>query len=52
MLFSTAENLLTRSKVNKNDIVLISGASGGVGSAAIQLTKARGAKVIAITSPI
>lgn len=48
--YSTAENLLTRAGVNKNDTVLISGASGGVGSAAIQLAKARGAKVIAITS--
>lgn len=48
--YSTAENLLTRANVNKNDIVLISGASGGVGSAAIQLARARGAKVIAITS--
>lgn len=48
--YSTAENLLTRSNVNENDIVLISGASGGVGSAAIQLARARGAKVIAITS--
>lgn len=49
--YSTAENLLTRANVNKNDVVLISGASGGVGSAAIQLSRARGAKVIAITSP-
>lgn len=49
--YSTAENMLTRSRVSKGDRVLISGASGGVGSAAIQLAKARGATVIAITSP-
>ncbi|WP_045497307.1 alcohol dehydrogenase family protein [Vibrio hyugaensis] len=49
--YSTAENMLTRSHVTKGDRVLISGASGGVGSAAIQLAKARGATVIAITSP-
>ena len=49
--YSTAENLLTKSNVNQDDTVLISGASGGVGSAAIQLAKAKGAKVIAITSP-
>lgn len=49
--YSTAENMLTRANVNQNDTVLISGASGGVGSAAIQLACARGVKVIAITSP-
>ncbi|MFN1512457.1 alcohol dehydrogenase family protein [Vibrio owensii] len=49
--YSTAENMLTRSRVARGDRVLISGASGGVGSAAIQLAKARGATVIAITSP-
>ena len=49
--YSTSENLLTRANVNENDIVLVSGASGGVGSATIQLACARGAKVIAITSP-
>lgn len=49
--YSTAENLLTRAAVTQDDHVLISGASGGVGSAAIQLAKARGAQVTAITSP-
>jgi NADPH:quinone reductase-like Zn-dependent oxidoreductase len=48
--YSTAENMLTRSGVSRNDRVLITGASGGVGSAAVQLAKARGAYVIAITS--
>jgi NADPH:quinone reductase-like Zn-dependent oxidoreductase len=41
---------LERSNVKKDEVVLITGASGGVGSAAIQLAKRRGAKVIAIAS--
>jgi NADPH:quinone reductase-like Zn-dependent oxidoreductase len=48
--YSTAENLLERSNVKKGEIVLITGASGGVGTAAIQLAKRRGAVVIAIAS--
>lgn len=49
--YSTAENLLTRASVKANEVVLVTGASGGVGSAAVQLAKARGARVIGITSP-
>jgi len=48
--YSTAENLLERSDVKKDEVVLITGASGGVGSAAIQLAKRRGARVVAIAS--
>ncbi len=49
--YSTAENLLTRANVGANDTVLVTGASGGVGSAVIQLANARGAQVIGMTSP-
>jgi NADPH:quinone reductase-like Zn-dependent oxidoreductase len=48
--YSTAENLLTRANVKTGEQILITGASGGVGSAAVQLAKARGATVWAITS--
>ena len=44
--YSTAENLLTRSGVRARDRVLVTGASGGVGSAAVQLALRRGAQVV------
>lgn len=46
--YSTAENMLVKGRVDGSDTVLIMGASGGVGSALIQLSKLRGATVIAI----
>ena len=48
--YSTAENMLHRAQLKSGERVLITGASGGVGSAAIQLAKRRGAHVIALTS--
>ncbi len=47
----TAEGMLNRADVGEGDSVLITGASGGVGSALIALAKRRGAKTIAMTSP-
>ena len=48
--YSTAEGMLCRADVEK-ETILITGASGGVGSAAIQLAKIRGATIIAQCSP-
>lgn len=47
--FSTAENMCHRARVTKGETVLVTGASGGVGAAAVQLCKRRGAKVIAVS---
>lgn len=46
--YSTAEGMLHRAGVEANERVLITGASGGVGVAAIQLSKRRGAYVAAV----
>lgn len=46
--YSTAEGMLNRAAVGEGDTVLISGASGGVGGALIQLAQRRGAQTIAL----
>ncbi|MCH8106334.1 MAG: alcohol dehydrogenase family protein [Proteobacteria bacterium] len=47
--YSTAEGMLERANVGA-ETVLVTGASGGVGSATVQLVKRRGGNVIAITA--
>ena len=44
----TAENMLRRAEVGEGDVVLIPGASGGVGSALIQLVRRRGGVPLAL----
>lgn len=48
--YGTAENMLHRAGVGKGHHVLVTGASGGVGSATVQLAARRGAIVTAICS--
>jgi len=48
--YTTAEGMLSRVGAGPDDVVLITGASGGVGSALIQLAKRRGATVVGMAS--
>ncbi len=48
--YSTAENLVDRAGVSAGSRVLVTGASGGVGSAAVQLARRRGAQVVALAA--
>lgn len=48
--YSTAEHMLSRAKLRAGERILITGASGGVGSAAVQLARKRRADVVAVTS--
>lgn len=47
---STAVHMLTATSVGEGDTVLVHGASGGVGAMAVQLSVARGARVIGTCS--
>ncbi len=46
--WSTAEHMLQRIGLRQGESIAVPGASGGVGSALVQLAKLRGAKVVAI----
>jgi NADPH:quinone reductase-like Zn-dependent oxidoreductase len=46
--YDTAEEMLERARLSKGETVVITGAAGGVGTALIQLSLIRGARVVAI----
>lgn len=48
--YATAETMLDRAGCADGMTVLVTGASGGVGSATVQLARRRGARVIGVTS--
>jgi NADPH:quinone reductase-like Zn-dependent oxidoreductase len=49
--YGTATGMLERAELRSDETVLVTGASGGVGLALVQLARARGATVIALTTP-
>ncbi|MFE9249831.1 zinc-binding dehydrogenase [Streptomyces sp. NPDC007088] len=48
--YGTALGMIERGGLREGETVLVSGASGGVGVALVQIARARGAKVLAISS--
>ena len=46
--YLTAEGMLDRARVAAGEMLLVTGASGGVGSALVQLARARDARVVAL----
>ncbi|MFH8487690.1 zinc-binding dehydrogenase [Streptomyces longisporoflavus] len=48
--YGTALGMIERGRLGKGETALVSGASGGVGIALVQIARARGARVIAISS--
>ena len=46
--WSTAEHMLQRADLRAGETIAVPGASGGVGSALVQLAKRRGARVVAV----
>lgn len=48
--YGTALGMLERGGAGQGDTVLVTGASGGVGLAAVQLARARGCRVVAVCS--
>jgi NADPH:quinone reductase-like Zn-dependent oxidoreductase len=49
--YLTGEHMLDRARLKGGERILVTGASGGVGSAIIQLAKVRGALPIALSGP-
>jgi alcohol dehydrogenase len=49
--YLTAEHMLDRARLSSGERILVTGASGGVGSAIIQLAHLRGAEPVAIVGP-